>query len=261
MLKVLNQVSLKRATDPQHGNIQTFLEQLLVEVVSGNYRYFLNEHLINSAPDLDEAEAYCWPPLLANERQVSGLFANALASVCPVSRPEFAIFRPGVEGKRGKVGPDRNGRIDFFATYGKRCIGLELKQVPISSLGDATTKRGLLTHWESVKKQSGEALSHLRSSPRNYPHPVTVGLLVIRVSRKVSKRKTPADVRQEAANQMQSILRDVNSRLKPDFLAHYVPPLEIQAFLGWGKNEDEYRVFPGVIFAGIVHGRQPAKKK
>lgn len=260
MLKVINQVRLKRATNPEHGSIQTFLEQLLVEVVSGNYRYFLNEHLINSAPDLNEAEAYCWPPLLANERQVSGLFANALAAVCPVSRPEFTISRPGVTDKRGKEGPERSGRIDFFATYGKRCIGLELKQIPISSLGDTSAKRGLSARWDSVKEQSSQALSHFRGAPSIYPHPVTVGLLVIRVSRKVSKKKAPADVRTEAVNQMTSMLRDIGSRLKPDFLAHYVPPVEMQTFLGWGKNEDEYRVFPGVIFAGVVHGKRAAKR-
>ena len=28
---------------------------------------------------------------------------------------------------------------------------------------------------------------------------------------------------------------------------------EMQVIIGWGENEDEYRVFPGVIFAAIVH--------
>jgi len=261
MLKVVHQVSLKGATNPEHGNIQTFLEQLLVEVISGNYRYFLNEHLINSVPNVDEPEAYCWPPLLANERQVSGLFANALASVCPVSRPEFAILRPGARGPRGKLGADRNGRVDFFATYGKRSLALELKQIPISSLGDAADKLGLASRWETVATQSAQALTYLRREARTYPYPVSVGLLVIRVSRKVSSRKPLEEVRAEAAKQMESILRRVKTSMKPDFLAHYVPPLEMQAFLGWGRNGDEHRVFPGVIFAAVVHGKQAPKTK
>lgn len=37
MLKVLKQVALKGATDPRHGNVQTFLERLLVEVTAENY--------------------------------------------------------------------------------------------------------------------------------------------------------------------------------------------------------------------------------
>lgn len=258
MLKVVHQVSLRRATNPEHGNVQTFLEQLLVEVISGNYRYFLNEHLTNSIPEIDEPEAYCWPPLLANERQVSGLFANALASVCPVSRPEFAILRPG---ESGHGGVESSGRVDFFATYGRRSLALELKQIPISSLGEAGGKRVMNARWNTLVKQSGQALAYLRKDPRRYPHPVSVGLLVIRVSRKVARRKTADEVRSAASDQMDAILQSVKSSIKPDFLAHYVPPLEMQAFLGWGESGDEYRVFPGVIFAAVVHGKQPPKNR
>lgn len=261
MLKIIKQVGLIRATNPAHGNIQTFLEQLVVEVVANNYRYFLNEHLINSVFDASQPEALCWPPLLANERQVSGLFANALSSVCPVSRPEFAILRPGVAGKRGKVGADRNGRVDFFATYGKRSLALELKQISISPLGDAAVRRGLTARWKSVERQSAEVLTHLCAYRDSYPHPTSVGLLVIRVSRKVSSRRDPETARSEAAEQMPSVLQRVRQSIKPDFLAHYVPPREMQTCLEGGENEDEYRVFPGIIFAAVVHGQQPAKKK
>ncbi|PLC04733.1 hypothetical protein CY658_12970 [Variovorax sp. RO1] len=261
MLKIIRQVDLIRATDPAYGNIQTFLEQLVVEVIAGNYRYFLNEHLINSVAGVNQPEALCWPPLLANERQVSGLFANALSSVCPVSRPEYAILRPGALGKRGKVGADRNGRVDFFATYGKRSLALELKQISISSLGDVAVRRGLAARWKSVQQQSAEALTHLCTDRVSYPHPTSVGLLVVRVSRKVSSKKLPETARAEAAEQMPSVLERVRQSIKPDFLAHYEPPLEMQTSGGWGDNGNEYKVFPGVIFAAVVHGKQPPKKR
>src|SRR5579862_4770486 len=88
MLKVVEGVRLLGATDPQHGNVQTFLERLLVEAVAGNYRHFLHERLAKAQQYPEAPEQYCWPPLMSNERQVGGLFASALSSVCPVSRPE-----------------------------------------------------------------------------------------------------------------------------------------------------------------------------
>lgn len=40
MLKVVAKVSLKQATDPQHGNVQTFFDRLLVEVDVDNYQCY-----------------------------------------------------------------------------------------------------------------------------------------------------------------------------------------------------------------------------
>ena len=72
MLTVLSEVALKRATNHELGNVQLFLERLLVEVVSENYRYFLSEHMSYRHRVKQDANTRCWPPLLANERQVSG---------------------------------------------------------------------------------------------------------------------------------------------------------------------------------------------
>lgn len=254
MLRVIKNVKLKRATDSQHGNVQTFLERLLVEVVAGNYRYFLHEHLTQASNMDEEPEAYCWPPLLANERQVSGLFASALAAVCPVSRPEFAIKR--TRQARRKIS-SRSGRVDFFATYGNRSLALELKQKAISTLGEVRDKNGLANQWETVSRQAADALKHFRGDPATYPHPVAVGLLVIRVSIKVTSRRTPEDARKVAEEKMPALTTEVAKAIKPDFLACYTPPTEMQTFLR-GEQQSERRVFPGVIFAAFIPANLPS---
>lgn len=241
MIHVLKDVRLKGATDSGHGNVQTFLERLLVEVVAGNYRYFLHEHLLKASDAKEEPEAYCWPPLLANERQVSGLFTSALATVCPVSRPEYTI----------KKLDNNSGRVDYFATYGNRAVALELKQKPISTIGDISGKGGLAQRWNDVSDQAVQALHHLRSTPSIYPHPVAVGLLVIRVSIKVTAGKKLEDARKTAAGRTEDLIKGVSKALRPDFLASYTPPQEMQTFLR-GTEQDESRVFPGVLFAAYI---------
>lgn len=254
MLRVVKNVGLKRATNSEHGNIQTFLERLLVEVIAGNYRYFLHEHLVQSLTMDEEPEAYCWPPLLANERQVSGLFVAALASVCPVSRPEFAIRRAKAsEGKDAS----RSGRVDFYATYGNRSIALELKQKAISTKGDVSGKNGLAHQWSTVSAQATEALKHFRTDPKAYPHPIAIGLLVIRVGIKVTSGKTPEQARKVAGEKMPVLTEEVAKGIKPDFLACYTPPTEMQTFLR-GEQWREARVFPGLIFAAFIPSNLPS---
>lgn len=268
MLTITQPVVQPRATDPQYGNIETFLERLLVEVVSGNYRHFLHERVAFSAKLGNESkrpEEQCWPPLLAIERQVSGLFFSALSSVCPVSRPEQRVRRPAVV--KGRKAPKESaGRIDFAALYGSRHIGLELKQIPISSLKAGTKQgaadlRGLAARWKKVSHQASTALQYMRDYPLEYHYPITIGLLVIRVSRKVSSRRDPYELQRELSEQLPEIVRSVESSIKPDFLAYYQPPPEMQVLLGnWGSDRGAHRVFPGVIFAASVYMRQPNKK-
>lgn len=268
MLTIVRRVAQKRATDPQYGNVQTFLERLLVEVVSGNYRHFLHER-VAFGPISERPEELCWPPLLANERQVSGLFFSALSAVCPVSRPEESIRRQ-ISSKRKNGRPTvHHGRIDFAALYGARHIGLELKRVSISSLTgrskvSAASRRGLTTLWGKVDEQAGTALSHMRQYKEEYHRPVTIALLVIRVTRTVTSAKTVEEVRSASASRLQDIIKELESgmRPRPDFLAHYIPPPEMQALFGnWGKDHDEHRIFPGVIFAASVHGQRAKSPK
>lgn len=268
MLTVTRPIAQSRATNPEYGNIEAFLERLLVEVVAGNYRHFLHERvafLASHRKESERPEEQCWPPLLAIERQVSGLFFSALSSVCPVSRPEQRVRRPAL-AKGRRVSKASAGRIDFAALYGSRHIGLELKQIPISSLKAGTKEgaedlRGMAARWKKVSHQASTALQYMRDYPLEYHHPITIGLLVIRVSRKVSSRRDPYELQRELSKQLPEIVSSVQSSIKPDFLAYYQPPPEMQVLLGnWGNDRHEHRVFPGVIFAASVHTRQPNRK-
>lgn len=268
MLTVVKPVSQKRATDTRYGNVQTFLERLLVEVVAGNYRHFLHERVAFGA-EPERPEELCWPPLLAMERQVSGLFSSALSSVCPVSRPEESIYRERPSKRKNGKATQVAGRIDFAALYGSRHIGLEVKRVAISSRSgtkERTKERKVLAgRWKVVDDQAATALGHMKEYKAEYHHPVTIGLIVIRVSETVTSAKTVEDVRDAAGERLKRVVQDVDKSMvpKPDFVAHYVPPPEMQAFFGdWGRG-DQHRVFPGVIFAATVHGNLPsaAKKK
>ena len=101
----------------------------------------------------------------------------------------------------------------------------------------------------------------MRDYPLEYHYPITIGLLVIRVSRKVSSRRDPYELQRELSEQLPEIVRSVESSIKPDFLAYYQPPPEMQVLLGnWGSDRGAHRVFPGVIFAASVYMRQPNKK-
>lgn len=257
MLKIISEVNLKRAIDAERGNVQAFLENLLTEVLSENYRYFISEHLSFREHDRTdfEASSHCWPPLLSNESQVSGLFAMGLSRVCPISRPEHPITR----AQRARDGEDelvssKSGRIDYLAYYVNRHIALELKRCPISTIGQANAKKGLASRWRTVSDQAKQALVHMRTLPLQYDAPVSIGLLAIRVSRKVTVRMDVENARIASLASLQGVVGSVKKLTSADFLAYYISPTEMQVSYGWGKEENQYRVFPGVIFAAVVHG-------
>ncbi len=251
MITMLKRVPLKHATNPAKGDVQSFLERLLVEVVSENYRYFLTEHLSFGGASDENTQTYCWPPLLANERQVSGLFAVGLSRVCPVSRPEHPIHRRRDEDDADELG--RNGRIDFLATFGTRQIALELKRCKISTLGDAASKQLMQKQWETVVKQAKEALKHMREHKNLYKSPVSVGLLVIRVNRALGENPDKNKLN-ESVNALKEIAESVQKATQADFLAYYTSPQEMQISYGWGDKETRYQALPGVVFAAVVHG-------
>jgi len=254
MLITLTKVQLKRATDHKRGNVQSFLDRLLIEVVSENYRYFLAQYLAFGIRPEDSPQTRCWPPLLSNERQVSGLFAIGLSRVSPISRPEHPVSRASkAMDDKEPDSVNRKGRVDFLAYYGNRDIALELKRFPISTLGNARWNAGLTSHWNTVSKQSKEALVHMRDQKDEYDSPVSIGLLVIRVGRKVTSRVEVDQARSMAINALPSVADEVRKLTKADYLAYYLAPSEMQVSYGWGKNEHEYTVFPGVIFAAVVH--------
>jgi hypothetical protein len=252
MLEVVQSLSSARAKNAEHGDMQTFLERLLLEVISLNYRYFVQERL---AWGKVGAERWCWPPLLANERQVSGLYAQALSQVCPVSRPELGITRSQSKDQldEGRA-TESNGRIDYFATYGRRSVGLELKRVAVSTFADKFSWGNLKRNWKKVDEQALQCLQYMRKTPADFPYAVGVGLLVVRVGRTIAQA-TSETARVDAEARFGELTPAMQKAMKPDFLAVYRPPREMQVSDGWGKNQDKSAVFPGVLFAASVHVR------
>lgn len=255
MITSVTRIKLKRATDHARGNVQQFLERLLVEVVSENYRYFLTEHLYFGTDDKPshQPEHRCSPPLLSNERQVSGLFATGLSRVSPVFRQEHPISRSNRTAADNDDRLSLAGRIDFLSYYGNRDIALELKRCPISTVGAPGFKKGLTAQWNAVSKQSKDALAYMRTMRNNYTSPVSVGLLVVRVGRKVTVRRDLEQARADAANALPGVAAAVNDLTRADYVSFYTAPREMQISSGWGESEDQYVVFPGVVFAAVVH--------
>ena len=254
MLKIIKPLKMPRASNPRFGDVSVLLERLLVEVVSENYRYFLHEYLTVALTTQSAPERECWPPLLASERQFSGLFANGLSKVCPVSRPEMAITRgPKDRLDEQTASKDPNGRIDFFASFGKRAIAIELKRVAIAT-AESSALKTLGNQWDTVTRQAKEALVYMRKTPREFPHAVAIGLLAVRVSQ-LETKAGPDEAIARATERIDEIVDKVQRLTKPDFLAVYVPPAEMRAIFGWGKSGTKHRVFPGVIFAVSVHVR------
>lgn len=250
MLEILKPLSAKKATSPEHGDLQTLLERLLLEVTSLNYRYFLQERLTLGS------EWLCEPPLLANERQVSGLFAQALSSVCPVSRPEMAILRASEvdadESKSELV--ESTGRVDYFATYGRRSVAIELKRIAVGTKPSEWLR--VQKRWSNVMKQSETALRYLSKHKREfgYRHPAAIGLLAIRVGRNVGTTESGPQI-DEAQDDFNQTAEGLLKTLKPDFLARYTAPREMQLSSGWGRNGASNGVFPGIIFAATTRLR------
>jgi hypothetical protein len=244
MLKILKAVSSKQARS-QKGDVQKFLEQLLVEIVSENYRYFVNELLLNEDPER------CWPPLMANERQLSGLFAIGLSRICPFSRPEYSI-------KRSKNDEDeateeqKSGRVDFMAFYHNRDIALELKRHAVTTTGDIVGKN-FEKKWDTLNKQTKEALKYMKEE--NFSSPVSVGLLVIRVNRVVFTKNDKDVQKQNIIETFWEMSENEKLHKKVDFLARYDAPAEMQSSSGWGEDGKVSKVFPGIIFAACIWQR------
>lgn len=251
MIDVLRSLHLPRAQDAKHGDIQNLLERLVIEVVSANYRYFLHERLMWAQAEA-MPERYCWPPLLANERQVSGLFAHALSSVCPVSRPELGITRAEKKDREdAQAGTrDPNGRIDYYAAYGRRAVAVELKRCTLAT-SSKSERKVVHAHWRGVGGQAQSALDHMRRSPADYPHAAGVGLLVLRLFKTLSPRADPDEIMRQSSARVDVIAEDMRKMLRPDFLSVYRPPVEMQIIAGW-KTSSGLKIFPGVIFAATV---------
>lgn len=253
MLKIVDRVQLSRATNPEYGNVQFFLERLLVDIVAANYRYFLNDHLAKSKSQHAEPHKICHFPLLENEKQIQGLISSALSGFCPVFRPEFSLV----------------GEVDFMVTHGEREIALENKQVKVASVSAEIPK--FEKKWKEVVAQSKRRMVAMKSNRARFRHPASIALLMVRPSRKITltAKSDPQEraeiVREEALKDFHegamtlgkaaTNLRGVGGeKLIAHFVAKYEFPREMQIISGWKseKHVGGERVFPGVVFLANV---------
>jgi len=261
VLEITKRVSLKGATNAANGDVQVYLEQLLVEVIAANYRHFLSEKTERTRNGFDNAEYSCWPPLFANESQVSGIFASGLNIMCPSTLTEHKIHRAleRCEEENELVG--NSGRVDFMSSFGNRYIGLELKRVSVglTAAGDYTV---LKNKWKEVTKQSKDVHTFMRQKElkNSYPNGTGIGLMVIRVGKQVSSKwDIPSEI-SRLSGEAEHLPNEIANQLRPDFFATYTPPIEMQAVAGFGKNFDAFKIFPKIMFAAVVHGRAESIK-
>ena len=249
------------ATSGELGDVNHFIENVLVEVVTENYRQLMSESLIRNE---DEDAMQLDPPLRANERILSGLFSNAISRVAPRSRPEARIDRirrpADDENSDGDDIKSSAGRVDYLAWYGNRVVAVELKAGRVNVKNPAATSK-LQGRWSSVNNQAQTAQTTLRArqkeDKRAYPSPISMALMVVAAQSKVSMEEAKL-LDNEVATLRDELVEAVGGLSKrPQFIATYTFPPEFRRFAlrerGVVKREEnKCSYIPIVSFIGRV---------
>lgn len=251
------------AKNAEAGDINGFLRNVLVEVATENYRQLMYE-VLWQADSASETSIYLDPPLRANERILSGLFANAIAKVAPRSRPEARINRierieeDQTNDVETESPPDRAGRIDYLAWYGNRLVGVELKAATINCDSPAVTLT-LQRRWDNVVEQAASAQQHLRKLQRTdkarYANPVSLALMVI-----IGRRTMSEDValnwdgKKVATKHSEFTKALIGMAKRPQFVATYTFPEEFRMLARRKKGNIDHSKEGGVFtpFVGFV---------
>lgn len=268
MLIIHEKFTKKLATDPEIGNVNDFLLNLLIEVVTENYRQTLNEHIWENEDGSLEA-FHLDPPLRANERIISGLFSQAISKASSRSRPEARINRKKAEIPTEEEFGSSNaaGRIDFLAWTNGRTIGIELKSGLMNFKSNIPTD-SLLEKWKKVWQQAQDAQNYLRDQSKEdkvtYPSPITLALMVVVGVRNVIRE----DIDEIAKNFENDYIGFVNAIQqigdpKPQFIATYTFPEEFRGVSrrkrGASKYDKEkcaYTPFVGFICRAAINKTQ-----
>lgn len=191
MLKIYKELAGKRAISPEWGDANGFLQSVLVEVATENYRQLMFESLALAPSNETDVQLHLDPPLRANERVISGLFATAIGRIAPRSRPEARIDRTEWQAAADALSDDalggdgtttRAGRVDYLAWYGQRIFAVELKAAAMNCEKPQVTET-VSRRWNTVVEQARSAQTHLRQlqaiDPARYPDPVSLALMVV----------------------------------------------------------------------------------
>jgi len=244
MLRLIKTFSGKTAANSNAGDLNRFLCDVLVEVAAENYRQTMYEVMALSAQGDPGRQFDLDPPLRANERVMSGLFATAIARASLRSRTEVRIDRPeqvltmealndsGALDEDGETPPStKYGRVDYLAWYGSRVIGIELK---MSGMNCATPKltQQIVRRWDKAMEQARTVQNCLRDRQREdrirYPNPISLALMVL-----VGRRNTSVenvDTLNESIEVIEQSAIDAVAGLKPrpTFIATYAFPNEFR---------------------------------
>jgi len=239
MLREIKSFKGKSASDKDAGDINDFLRSVLVEVAAENYRQSMYEAMALASDSEDKYDLD--PPLRANERVMSGLFATAISRVALRSRTEVRIDRPerdstvdALEGDGGEESGSRtkNGRVDFLAWYGNRVIGIELKMANMNC--ESPQMGSIARRWKTAVDQAKDVQTCLRSrqqeDSRRYPAPASIALMVIVGKRNISTKSIDDMVNKDTAEmeeRSQKALAALDPR--PTFMASYTFPSEFRA--------------------------------
>lgn len=235
MLKIKRSFIGTTVTDSFHGDSNQFLQSLLIEVVTENYRQLMSESILVSSegdkalnPD---------PPLRANEMIMSSLFANALSKTAARSRSEARVDRGESDlsdDNEDSAVTSKTGRVDFLAWYGRRTYAIELKMATMNC-STAQLNKTVQDRWDRVVIQTSDAQTFLRERNKEdrirYPSPVSLALMVV-VGRRAISSESAKTLDEDISNLEDEFFKELAKLDKPpSFQAIYTFPKEFRQFV------------------------------
>lgn len=238
MLKIYKELAGKRAISPEWGDANGFLQSVLVEVATENYRQLMFESLALAPSNEVDAQLHLDPPLRANERVISGLFATAIGRIAPRSRPEARIDRTEWQAATDALSDDtlggdgnttKAGRVDYLAWYGQRIFAIELKAAAMNCEKPQLTET-VCRRWDTSVKQARSAQTHLRQlqilDPVRYPDPVSLALMVV-IGRRAMSTSNEEDGEAGKSGKKETLdagIEEMESRFMESFKGLETPP-------------------------------------
>ncbi len=255
MLRIVKGITGADSKDSQTQLVEAFLCAVLIEVVAENYRYLMHETAFSKQIQADESTVVD-PPLRANERVLSGLFATAISRVSPRSRPEVRVDRlleddecEDAESENGSAAEGRDlspGRVDYLAWYSDSTIAVELKVVH-ANIDNRDTTRLMQKRWDAVNVQARSAQNFLRQN-NQYPKPSAIALLVIVGRRAMADIQRIESRKQGFVEEIESLNGLIAETLKPAWQVNYIVPHEFRA----SRRKRKGNTIGGVVYTPVI---------
>jgi hypothetical protein len=243
MLEIVKSFQGRTASNAEAGDLNEFLRDVLVEAAGENYRQTMYEAMALAKKDRKKQTLELDPPLRANERVMSGLFATAISRSSLRSRSEVRIDRRELDLTADALDPDddvevspvaNHGRVDYLAWYGSRVVGIELKMSSINCQKPALSRQ-IIERWERVSTQAQTAQDYLRARQREdkarYPSPVSLSLMVV-VGRRAVKLENIGTLNKLVPTMRDHAIQTLSQlENRPGFVASYTFPEEFRVLV------------------------------